>query len=366
MGMNRKPRLLWVGPLRTVGGITVITKRFLDDPEVHLRYEVKVQDQGYLGPFNSYDLLRPLKIPIALILTVANSLIFHPDLVHVHTSYGAGFLRDGLIALISKAFGAKVVMTFHSGGASLPEMYYTAPKWLQRFSRFVIPRMDALVANGASYKKFLQKEFGSQNVHIMPNPVTDNDIPLSMPDYCSRAPIVFFAGFLGKRKGVFELLKAAEQVPDAHFLIYGQAEKPGGMEIFNQALAACTARDRIILDVGYGVEKVFRYMQQARLLALPSWGETMPLILEEAIACGLPVVTTPVGVIADYIQDGVHGHLIEPGDVSALAAAITHILNDVEWAEQVSVNNRVFGRQFLRSEVHPKMFRMYNELIGRG
>jgi len=363
MKENKKPRLLWVGPLRTIGGITVITKRFLSDPEVHARYDVKVQDQGYLGPLNSYDLLRPLKIPIALILILWNMIGFRPDLVHVHTSYGLGFLRDGLIALIAKFFGAKVVMTFHSGGTSLPDMYANGPSWLQRLSHIVIFRMDALVANGSSYKTFLQGEFSHQNIYIMPNPVTDERIPVALPDYRSRAPIVFFAGFLGKRKGVFELLKAAEKVPEARFIIYGKDERPGGMKAFYEALNASNARDRIDLDVGYGVERVFQYMQQARLLALPSWGETMPLILEEAILCGLPVVTTPVGVISDYIEDGVHGHLIEPGDVNALAQAINHILCDVEWAEKVAERNRDFGRQFLRSEVHAKMFRMYDQLL---
>jgi glycosyltransferase involved in cell wall biosynthesis len=293
-------------------------------------------------------------------------IVFRPDIVHVHTSYRGGFLRDGLIALIAKRFGARVALTFHPGfGGNLQTNYYEGPQWLKRLTRFVVPRMDALVANGPSYESFLRAEFGHPNIHVMPNPVTDEQIPARMSDYGSRDRIVFFAGFLGRRKGVLELLKAAESVPDATFIIYGKAGTPEDRREFQEALESCKARDRIQLDIGYGVEKVFQYMDVARVLALPSWGETMPLILEEAIVCGLPVVTTPVGVIADYVQDGVHGYLIEPGDVEALADALNRILDDPQKAGQMSEHNRVSGRQFLRSQVHPRLFSMYDQLVAR-
>jgi glycosyltransferase involved in cell wall biosynthesis len=227
----------------------------------------------------------------------------------------------------------------------------------------VIPRTDALVANGPSYEAFLRAEFKHDNIHVMPNPVADAQVPATMSDYAGRERVVFFAGFLGRRKGVLELLQAAEKVPDARFIIYGKAGSAADEKEFQAAWDACQAKDRIDLDVGYGVDKVFKYMDQARLLALPSWGETMPLILEEAIVCGLPVVTTPVGVIADYVQDGVHGYLIEPGDVDALAAAINRILDDPQGAFEMSKHNRVFGQQFLSSAVHAKMFEMYDGIL---
>ncbi len=359
----RKPRLLWVGPLRTAGGITVITKRFISDPEVQRRYQVKIQDQGYLGRWNFVRILSPLKVPIGVALILWNMVTFRPAIVHVHTSYRGGFLRDGLIALIARGLGAKVAMTFHSGWKTLPQLYYEGAGWLKQLSRWVIPRVDALVANGPSYEAFLRAEFDHQNIHVMPNPVTDEQIPASMPEYTSRERVVFFAGFLDPRKGVLELIKAAEKVPDARFIIYGEAQTLKDREKFRATLDACRAKDRIQVDIGYGVDKVFKYMEEARLLALPSWGESMPLILEEAMLCGLPVVTTPVGVIADYVQDGVHGYLIEPGDVDALAQAINRILDDPQRALEMSARNRVDGRQFLRSEVHARLFRMYDQLL---
>lgn len=360
---QHKPRVLWVGNLRSTGGITVITKRFLGDSQVHQRYNVRVQDPSFPGRWNAFLPLQLLKIPRGVLAIIWNMLTFRPDIVHIHTSYQLGFLRDGLVALIAKAFGAKVALTFHSGW-TLQEDYLEEPTWLRWLTRRVMPRVDAVVANGPSYEAFFRSEFNHTNIHILQNPVTDEDVPAYKDDYLSRDRIVFFAGLLERRKGVLELLKAAEKVPDARFIIYGQTLRPGDKAAFEDAFDACAAKDRIQLDVGWGVGKVFEYMQQARLLALPSWGESLPLVMEEALVCGLPVVTTPVGVIADYIEDGVHGCLIEPGDADALAEAIRRTLDDEAWALEVSKRNRVFGRQFLSSAVHAKLFAMYDQLAG--
>jgi glycosyltransferase involved in cell wall biosynthesis len=255
-------------------------------------------------------------------------------------------------------------MSFHPGLKSLPELYYEGAGWLKWLTRQVVPRLDAIEASGPSYADFFYAEFGHENVRVVPNPVSDEALPQTLSEYDTREQIVLFVGFLVQRKGVFELLRAAEEVPGARFVMLGRAPTPADMKAFQAAYDACTARDRIDLDIGWkDLHQVYECMERARLLALPSWGETLPLVLGEALLCGLPVVTTPVGVIGDYVQDGVHGCLIEPGDAEALAAAIRGILDDPAWAAEVSARNRVFGRQFLASEVHARRFEIYEQLL---
>jgi glycosyltransferase involved in cell wall biosynthesis len=363
-----KPRLLWIGNLRGTGGISVITQRFLADPQTGQRFRVRVQDQGFSGAWNEFLPLKLYKLPRGLALVVWNLLAFRPQLVHIHTAYREGFLRDGLMALIAGRFGARVVISFHpgfkdNGCGTLQGIYRHGPEWLRRITRLVVPRLDAVIASGPSYAAFLREELQAGQVIVLPNPVSDGSLPPFRDDYQGRGPVVFFAGTLDRRKGVFELLQAAERVPKAQFIIYGTAVRRRDRADFEAAYAACRARDRIHLDIGYGVGKVFEYMQQARLLALPSWGESLPLVLEEALLCGLPVAVTPVGVIADYIQDGVHGCLVQPGDVEGLAAAIRRVLADPAWAEEVSRRNRLFGRQFLSSQVHPRLFAIYDQVL---
>ena len=74
---------------------------------------------------------------------------------------------------------------------------------------------------------------------------------------------------------------------------------------------------------------VVPWLQAFDLFCLPSYAnEGVPQALMQAMACGLPVVTTPVGSIAEIVQDGDTGLLVEPENPVALRAAIERLLAD--------------------------------------
>ena len=76
------------------------------------------------------------------------------------------------------------------------------------------------------------------------------------------------------------------------------------------------------------------WMQALDLFCLPSYAnEGVPQALMQAMACGLPVVTTPVGSIGEIVQDGETGRLVPPGDAGALGAAIEALLADAPLRE---------------------------------
>jgi glycosyltransferase involved in cell wall biosynthesis len=71
------------------------------------------------------------------------------------------------------------------------------------------------------------------------------------------------------------------------------------------------------------------WMRALDVFCLPSYAnEGVPQALMQAMACGLPVVTTPVGSIAEIVQDGSTGRLVPPSDAQALRAAIEALLAD--------------------------------------
>jgi glycosyltransferase involved in cell wall biosynthesis len=71
------------------------------------------------------------------------------------------------------------------------------------------------------------------------------------------------------------------------------------------------------------------FYRRATVLAAPSMlAEPFGLPVAEALACGLPVVASRAGGMRELVSDGVDGHLIDRGDVNALAAALIHVLTD--------------------------------------
>lgn len=77
-----------------------------------------------------------------------------------------------------------------------------------------------------------------------------------------------------------------------------------------------------------------------RIFVLPTRSESFGMAILEAMAAGRPVVTTPVGGVPDFAQDGVNALIVRPDDPSALAAAVRRLLDDGELAGRLAVAAR--------------------------
>ena len=85
-------------------------------------------------------------------------------------------------------------------------------------------------------------------------------------------------------------------------------------------------------------EDVPRYLNDLKLLVLPSFTEGLPNILLEAMACGTPVLSTAVGAVPDIIKDCETGFLLESNNPAHIAYKIIALLNNPELLSKVSLN----------------------------
>ena len=115
--------------------------------------------------------------------------------------------------------------------------------------------------------------------------------------------------------------------------------------------ARLTARVRdeqltgIVRFVG-NVDNVPEWLSTLDLFTLPSYGdEGVPQGIMQAMACGLPVVSTPVGAIAEAVQDNFTGFLVTPKDATALADALAKLMADAVLREQMGQAGLTFAQQ---------------------
>jgi glycosyltransferase involved in cell wall biosynthesis len=152
-------------------------------------------------------------------------------------------------------------------------------------------------------------------------------------------------GDLGHNKGTWDILAAAAEVksavPGARFYFVGRGEF---RDLQQRALKAGVEEAVIFLGSVTDEEKL-EALQRADVFLLPSYGEGQPLSILEAMAAGLPVVSTTVGSIAEVIEDGANGFLIQPGDVSALARAMIELGEDADLRLRMGKRNRQDARE---------------------
>jgi glycosyltransferase involved in cell wall biosynthesis len=176
---------------------------------------------------------------------------------------------------------------------------------------------------------------------------------------------------LGRRKGVFDILKAVPLVQkhcsDVKFYLAGQEDRLGEQSRIDRACAETKLNGAVqFLGLVSGQAKLDLFLR-ASVFVLPSYGENLPYALLEAMGAGLPVVATPVGAIPELVEDGRNGFLIPPGDYQALAARIVRLLEDASLRAAMSRANVERIRASYLPEVAATQFdAIYSRLLGIG
>jgi glycosyltransferase involved in cell wall biosynthesis len=156
---------------------------------------------------------------------------------------------------------------------------------------------------------------------------------VSQPDgLSSGVPVIGFAGELREKKGLKTLLNAYAQINNKHptaLLIAGQVRAGEDQQIVDD-FQISNPDSHLIITGQVSPNDLPSYYALMDVLVHPSLRDGMPNALLEAMACGKPVIATPVGGMLDVVKDGENGILVPVNDTDALANAIHELLKHAE------------------------------------
>lgn len=150
----------------------------------------------------------------------------------------------------------------------------------------------------------------------------------------NAVPTVLFAGRLHEEKGVFVLAQAwrdvRAQIPEARLVFAGDGPARGELE---KRLVEAGQSDSVEFLGVVKNRQMPDLMGRADVVCAPSittrkWAEQVGSVQLQAMACGVPVVSTRSGAIPEYVPDGAAGVLVEEGNAVALANALSALLRD--------------------------------------
>ena len=190
-------------------------------------------------------------------------------------------------------------------------------------ARGVYDRVDRFVAPSAFLRdRVAEGGLPADRVEVLPNPVVAAPSPRTAP---VDPPAVLYASRLVAEKGVDTLLDAAARLP------VGVRVRLAGSGRLERAVRARVAAEGLPVDVlgPLAPDRVAAELRSAAVAVLPAlWWENCPMAVLEAAAQGVPVVASAVGGVPELVDDGTTGLLVPPGDVAALAGALTRLLAD--------------------------------------
>jgi glycosyltransferase involved in cell wall biosynthesis len=166
-------------------------------------------------------------------------------------------------------------------------------------------------------------------------------------------------------KGQVDLLKAIKMIDkevDFDICFVGQLADQEYFDEFLSLLKTMGLEDRVTIGTSISDADLADSYLTSDIFVLPSYQESSPISIREAMYAGLPVISTKIGSIHELVKDGVNGYLVEPGDIKQLAAKLSTLLRDEQACKRIGQKNREFSQQFTWEEIAQSTMDLYEKL----
>jgi len=247
-------------------------------------------------------------------------LIPSAKLIHIHFSGPTSTFRKNIFLVVAKWFNKITILHFH--GFS-PES--TILGYRKKLYEKMLNQTDAIIALSEFWQEQLIKIVSDpEKVRVIHNPCPIIELD---PNIRKKNTIIY-AGTLDQRKGYTDLIhafsKIAKRNSDWKLIFAGNGEIEKG-----KYLAKTLNIENQVIFVGWvsGSEK-HKLFQTASIFCLPSYAEGFPMAVLDAMAYGLPIITTPVGGILDVFENEKSALIFNPGDIEELSKNLLRLIED--------------------------------------
>lgn len=291
------------------------------------------------------------------------------DLVHVNTSFDTkALLRDAVIVPRLHSPRTRIFLKFHGGDGRLlntrnPALVVARQRLLAHADGIGLlsseERQNFLSAGISDEKLFVIKNVVEQNFQL-PDPAFRKK--LNLPE---NVPLLLFIGRFIPAKGLLDVVRACALLRDRgqrfHLLCIGDG--PARTDAENE-VARLSLRDHVRFFGYIPEEQTAGFYVNSDVLLFPTYHyEGFPMVIFNAAAAGLPIITTRIRAAVDYLKEPDNCLWVAPRSPELLAEQIHTILDDAELRAAMSENNKKLAAQFSAAAVTEDYIRAYEQLL---
>jgi len=316
-------------------------------------------------PTESLDMARGIPDPRGLLRLARLVRAWRPDVLHSHMVH-ANLMARALRLLVPVPVLVSTIHNISEGGALLMAGY--------RVTNGLVDHMT-IISEAAADRFVRDRIIPRKLLSVIPNGVNADEfrnVPTGARESLRRS-LGLDGEFAWLAVGRFEIAKdypnmlhafakVREQEPRAVLLLVGR----GSLQADTESLAAALDLESAVRFLGVRRD-VPEILSAADGYLMSSAWEGMPMVLLEAAAAGLPIVTTAVGGNLEVVGDGESGFLVPPRDADALGEAMLRLMG-LSDADRRAMGER--GRERVRSRyglgrVVERWMELYRELLAR-
>jgi glycosyltransferase involved in cell wall biosynthesis len=291
------------------------------------------------------------------------------DLVHINTSFDTkALLRDAVIVPRIANRGARVFLKFHGSDARLLKTRNPALAGLR--NRLLQSASGIGLLSTEEQGNFLRAGVQPAKACVIKNVVEPNP-GLKDAEFLKRwalpddRPLLLFIGRFIEAKGLLDVIEAASLLHNRgrEFLLCCLGDGPTGPAA--RALVQRLKLENHARFFGYLPEaETSGFYANSTLLLFPTWHyEGFPMVIFNAAAAGLPIITTKIRAAADYLSEPDNCRWVEPKQPIQLAETIQRLLVDSSAREKMALNNRKLAESFSAELVTREYVECYQRMF---
>lgn len=291
-------------------------------------------------PFFMDDLYPPERLFTSGFLHLLKGLKrWRPDIIHTI------FIHADLLGFLAKMIvPAKAFISSWETATIAP---FSSPwmRWLYRkLFPFVHPHIDRFIAISKDSAHKTAEEFTIQpnKIRLIPNGIEMEKFPFRLRRAADvrTKPKIGYIGRFAPEKQIDLLIRAIPKIlgtfPDATFEIAGDGPERSNLISLSDQLHA-----RKSIHFHGWIDDLWPILDSLDMLILPSRSEGLGLILIEAMAAGVPCVSTPSGGVSEIIDHGLNGIILSDHDSGLIAQEVIYLLQHPDVIEMFSKNGRI-------------------------
>lgn len=354
MKKNDVSNILYVGPYsrNPKGGVASVLREY-----EKFAIDFKVVNTYYNSKFilNIIPFIYSL-FKILFVITFDRTI----DIIHIHGASRGSFIRKFIVFRLCKILNKKII--YHIHGAEYHLFVKDANSFIRKRLIYMFKHVDVVICLSKQWKQYFNETFNISNIYVINNIVEKPD-QKHFKSYDFKVCNFLFLGRIGKRKGVYDLMKS---IIDNKIILKNKAKFfiGGDGEIDKlKSIIENNSLENIVEYIGWvSGERKKKYLINSNVLLLPSYNEGLPISLLEAMSFGLPVISTNVGGIPEIVKNNINGFLIEPGNIEQLNSTILHFVNKSVDYLKFSNDGLKIVEDFYPESVFDQLYSVYKEI----
>ncbi len=299
------------------------------------------------------------------------------EIVHTHSH---DHLQSLLVLLTSKIRGLPMVVSTYGPIVTQSEYSLKARQLLRLYDGLVTPIMfrsaNFVVAKFPFVLPWVRRTLpDTTKTGFSPSGIPRRYLVPARGGYLQQrlkveGPIILYLGRLSNQKGVHHLIRALPQVlkevPDAFLAMVGPDYSGFTGKLLGDAENLGVADHVSFLGPVYDQELEMRILASCDVFVMPSSFEGFSQAIHKAWAQGKPVVATRVGSLAEEVESGLDGLLVEYGDQNALAEALVRVLSSPELGVLLGKNGQKKVAKYSYDILAGELEDIYFRVLGFG